>query len=104
MQQYTIVLPVNDNDGVPFGSLLQDIEVEMGATFGGFTKLPGLTGGWVDFNGRLLVEPVSAYWVGVADEDKLTSWLFRIGKRLRQRAIYYTRPDNTAEILTIWRP
>ena len=87
----TFLIPIHDNNGRPYArSMRQDIEAELTASFGGWTRsAQPLSGQWHD-GGNTYSDESFRYEIAMPAHrvDELASCLAETARELRQEAIY----------------
>jgi hypothetical protein len=92
MREAVIILPVSYNDGKPMAAVHAWLRNKLCHVFGGFTAHEAV-GGWKDPNGRVVIEPVIRYVVGVEydfDNDTLVN-IARDCRRMGNQDAVYVR-------------
>jgi hypothetical protein len=100
-------VPLTDNNGQPIDpQAIVDLHRELHGQFGGFTIHPTSEGRWQRRAGRMYQEAVVFYEAAVPKEKiaLLRDVVCRLGRRLRQLAMYFDAPPPSVEIIDLSGP
>jgi hypothetical protein len=97
-------VPLTDNEGQPIDpKVIVDLNRELLGRFGGFTIHPTSEGRWQRRAGRMYQEEVVFYEAAVpkARIPHLREVVCRLGRRLKQLAMYFDAPPPSVEIIDL---
>jgi hypothetical protein len=104
--RFILHIPEQYNDGTAVGrEVFEAVEERLLEIGGGFT-LTHTTGAWRSDDGTIYREPIACYAVGAEAEAQrpLHKLAKLVGTVLRQEAVYLTRHEISAELVTIAAP
>lgn len=91
MYRYTLTVPTQDNNGVPFDqALLDGVDMVLANGYDGFARVDA-TGAWM--GARLYTEPVRVYSIDAREGagESLRNYALFLAQALSQECIYLTR-------------
>jgi hypothetical protein len=97
-------VPLTDHDGRLIDpQVIVDLHRELLGHFGGFTIHPKSQGRWQTRAGRVYQEEVVVYEAAVPTEKVavLRDLVSRLGRRLKQLAMYFDAPPPSVEIIDL---
>jgi hypothetical protein len=97
-----IVWPLSQQEQDTFDAKLADTLL---AAFGGFTKVPGLQGAWRGPDGKLYLDAIVEYRIGISGllrtaHNKAREVAYTIGRDLGEKAMYLRCPNGKVEIIS----
>jgi hypothetical protein len=100
LREYTILVPLLDNAGEPFGpETFAQMEAELVARFGGFTRQDGMAGAWADRLGTVYRDRLCSDTVATAarnGKEQVITLARHWCLMLKQLAVYVRLPGGQA--------